>query len=362
VHAAFSTALKYAGASTRLAINDYNTGGNDAKTACMFTLLADIVANAGVPYNRLAVGFQSHVSASPGGFSSKAALKANFAKLEALGANAMITELDIKLSSVNSANERYQAAIWGDYLDVSARAPSSLSKAATLTAPPTGLPVLLELRRVRQLEHTRQRLVARHLGRRHALRLERQPQAGRLRGRRASAALRRGRRRALRDRARLEPVQRCRRQRRQHRRLVADDHVLACDLAHRRLRRQRLVCPDALCILRVALLTVARSSAAKYAQCGGQGFTGCTTCASGSTCTYSNPCECISRPIVLCIMLRRGFRLLAVPLKRLDDVTARESRPAEGFEHKVENKYVSVRFVMDGYLFLDCRSRCLCVV
>jgi len=27
---------------------------------------------------------------------------------------------------------------------------------------------------------------------------------------------------------------------------------------------------------------------AKYGQCGGQGFTGCTTCASGSTCTYSN--------------------------------------------------------------------------
>ncbi|KZV74432.1 carbohydrate-binding module family 1 protein [Peniophora sp. CONT] len=29
-------------------------------------------------------------------------------------------------------------------------------------------------------------------------------------------------------------------------------------------------------------------TAAKYAQCVGQGFTGCTTCASGSTCTFSN--------------------------------------------------------------------------
>ncbi|VBB79574.1 Putative Glycoside Hydrolase Family 45 [Podospora comata] len=28
--------------------------------------------------------------------------------------------------------------------------------------------------------------------------------------------------------------------------------------------------------------------AAKYAQCGGQGFTGCTTCEAGSTCTASN--------------------------------------------------------------------------
>lgn len=29
-------------------------------------------------------------------------------------------------------------------------------------------------------------------------------------------------------------------------------------------------------------------AAAKYAQCGGSGWSGCTTCASGSTCTYSN--------------------------------------------------------------------------
>jgi endo-1,4-beta-xylanase len=104
-----------------LAINDYGTGGNDAKTACMFALLADINKNAGVPYNRLAVGFQSHVTAAPGQFPSKAALEANFKKLAALGANAMITEIDIKISGTSSANERYQAAIWGDFLDVRAR-------------------------------------------------------------------------------------------------------------------------------------------------------------------------------------------------------------------------------------------------
>ncbi|KAJ7096565.1 glycoside hydrolase superfamily [Mycena belliarum] len=117
VHAAFSTALKYASADTRLALNDYNTGGNDAKTACMFAVLADINANAAVPYDRLAVGFQSHITAAPGQFSSKSALAANFAKLAALGADALITELDIKLNSASSADERYQAAIWGDYLD-----------------------------------------------------------------------------------------------------------------------------------------------------------------------------------------------------------------------------------------------------
>lgn len=120
VHAAFTTALKYAGSNTRLAINDYNTGGNDAKTACVLAVLADINANAAIPYNRLAVGFQSHISAT--GFTSKAALSATFAKLAALGANAMITELDISLPSATSAYERLQAAIWGDYLDVRSKA------------------------------------------------------------------------------------------------------------------------------------------------------------------------------------------------------------------------------------------------
>jgi endo-1,4-beta-xylanase len=85
----------------------------------MFALLADINANAGVPYNRLAVGFQTHVTAGPGGFPSKAAFKANFAKLAALGAEGMVTEVDIKISGSSSANLRYQAAIWGDYIDVS---------------------------------------------------------------------------------------------------------------------------------------------------------------------------------------------------------------------------------------------------
>jgi endo-1,4-beta-xylanase len=115
VHAAFSTALTYASSSTRLSINDYNTGGADAKTACILTVLADINANAAIPYNRLSVGFQSHVS--PTTFVAKSALSATFAELAALGATAMITELDISLPSNTTAYERFQAAIWGDYLD-----------------------------------------------------------------------------------------------------------------------------------------------------------------------------------------------------------------------------------------------------
>ncbi|KAF8317317.1 hypothetical protein DL93DRAFT_2226292 [Clavulina sp. PMI_390] len=34
--------------------------------------------------------------------------------------------------------------------------------------------------------------------------------------------------------------------------------------------------------------SVSTCTTAKYGQCGGIGYTGCTTCASGSTCTYSN--------------------------------------------------------------------------
>ncbi|KAG8842842.1 hypothetical protein FRB96_004704, partial [Tulasnella sp. 330] len=87
VHAAFSTAYQYAGSSTRLAINDYNTGSTNAKTACVLTVLKDIQANTNIPYNRLAVGFQSHVSTSS--FTPKAQLKSSFSDLAALGVNAM---------------------------------------------------------------------------------------------------------------------------------------------------------------------------------------------------------------------------------------------------------------------------------
>ncbi|KAK3320429.1 hypothetical protein B0T19DRAFT_240588 [Cercophora scortea] len=37
-----------------------------------------------------------------------------------------------------------------------------------------------------------------------------------------------------------------------------------------------------------ATTTASGCTAARYAQCGGNGFSGCTTCASGSTCKYSN--------------------------------------------------------------------------
>ncbi|KZV77385.1 carbohydrate-binding module family 1 protein [Peniophora sp. CONT] len=115
LHAAFSTAFKFAGPNTRLAINDYGTGGDDAKTACNIAVLKDVQANTNIPFNRLAVGFQSHVS--DGAFTSKAALTKTFSTLADLGVEAMLTELDVSLSGTAEENLRFQAAIWGDYLD-----------------------------------------------------------------------------------------------------------------------------------------------------------------------------------------------------------------------------------------------------
>jgi GH35 family endo-1,4-beta-xylanase len=118
VHVAFQAALASAVNGSRLVYNDYSTGQNNSKTECMFKLLADLNANAGIPYDRLAIGFQSHISAKSGGFASKADLMSTFSRLHNLGADGFITEIDIALQANTTADQRYQAAIWGDYLDV----------------------------------------------------------------------------------------------------------------------------------------------------------------------------------------------------------------------------------------------------
>ncbi|KAJ7016259.1 glycoside hydrolase superfamily [Mycena alexandri] len=95
IFAAFKTAFQFAGANTRLAVNEYNTGGAEAKTACIINLIKRIQANTTIPFNRLV---------------SSLAIP--------LGVSAMITEMDIEVNADTTPNLRYQAAIWGDYLDV----------------------------------------------------------------------------------------------------------------------------------------------------------------------------------------------------------------------------------------------------
>ncbi|VDB90883.1 unnamed protein product [Peniophora sp. CBMAI 1063] len=116
LYAAFSAAHEAAGPGTRLALNDYNTGGNDAKTACAISVLKDIQAHTKIPFDRLAMGFQSHVQET--NFVSKAELTSTFAELTRLGVNALVTEIDIALTSDSEEDLRMQAAIWGDYVDV----------------------------------------------------------------------------------------------------------------------------------------------------------------------------------------------------------------------------------------------------
>ncbi|KZO99283.1 glycoside hydrolase family 10 protein [Calocera viscosa TUFC12733] len=114
-YAAWETALLYD--PGKLVYNDYSTGAQDAKTECVFKLIADLNQNASIPYNRMGVGFQSHVGAQEGYFVPKAELETTFARLAELGVDALVTEMDLWIQANDTINQRYQAAIWGDYLD-----------------------------------------------------------------------------------------------------------------------------------------------------------------------------------------------------------------------------------------------------
>lgn len=63
------------------------------------------------------MGFQSHVQET--NFVSKTELKNTFSSLARLGVDALVTEIDIALTSDDEEHLRMQAAIWGDYIDVS---------------------------------------------------------------------------------------------------------------------------------------------------------------------------------------------------------------------------------------------------
>ena len=93
-----------------------HVGGPDAKTACNIALLKDIQSHTGVPFDRLALGFQSHINET--NFVHKADLTDTFATLADLGVEAMVTEIDITLNSTSDEDLRFQAAVWGDYMDV----------------------------------------------------------------------------------------------------------------------------------------------------------------------------------------------------------------------------------------------------
>lgn len=109
-------ALQAAAQSTNatLVLNDYSTGGNNSKTACYYKLAQSLQQN-NVPLG--GVGFQSHVGAKSNNFDSKEDLKQTFAQFGALGLDVLITEFDVWLQDASNQSERWQAAIYGDYLD-----------------------------------------------------------------------------------------------------------------------------------------------------------------------------------------------------------------------------------------------------
>ena len=133
-----------------LGANNAHIGGPDAKTACNIALLKDIQSHTDVPFDRLALGFQSHINET--NFVHKADLTNTFAALADLGVEAMVTEIDITLNSTSDEDLRFQAAIWGDYIDVrSLLFPTEPS--CSLKSRSIGLSIREQLPRVYQLGH-----------------------------------------------------------------------------------------------------------------------------------------------------------------------------------------------------------------
>lgn len=94
-----------------------NVGGNNpsaAKTECAFKTLTRL-QNAKVPVDGL--GIQSHYSARPGSFPTKASAHETLDKLKSMGLLGAITEMDIWVPDLSKEAERYQASIFGDILD-----------------------------------------------------------------------------------------------------------------------------------------------------------------------------------------------------------------------------------------------------
>ncbi|KAJ7752040.1 glycoside hydrolase superfamily [Mycena metata] len=111
-------ARKKIGSDLLLFYNDYNGFGGDfpsqAKTECAFKLLTEL-KNSGVPID--GIGIQSHYSANPQAFPSKASAHFTMDRLKNMGVMGAITELDVWLPDNSTKSLRWQASIFGDILD-----------------------------------------------------------------------------------------------------------------------------------------------------------------------------------------------------------------------------------------------------
>lgn len=98
----------------RTYLNDYNIGGNNSKTECYYNI-ATYLKNKNVSFD--GIGFQSHVGARTNNFDDKTSLKKTFKRFADLGLDTPITEFDVWIQDNTQASRRWQAAIYGDYLD-----------------------------------------------------------------------------------------------------------------------------------------------------------------------------------------------------------------------------------------------------
>ncbi|KAJ7046588.1 glycoside hydrolase superfamily [Mycena alexandri] len=110
-------ARKKIGSDLLLFYNDYNGGGDfpsQAKTECAFKMLTQL-KSSGVPID--GIGIQSHYSANPQAFPSKASAHFTMDRLKNIGVMGAITELDVWLPDNSTESLRWQASIFGDILD-----------------------------------------------------------------------------------------------------------------------------------------------------------------------------------------------------------------------------------------------------
>jgi GH35 family endo-1,4-beta-xylanase len=107
--------------NAKLFYNDYNSEPMDAKSDAIYAMAQDF-KNRGVPLD--GVGFQFHVDLTFDNPTTLASVASNFQRFAALGLDAHITELDIRLSDSSAVSLNAQAKLYGEIAAICVQQPS----------------------------------------------------------------------------------------------------------------------------------------------------------------------------------------------------------------------------------------------
>ncbi|KAJ7172667.1 glycoside hydrolase superfamily [Mycena filopes] len=107
-------ARKKIASDVSLFYNDYN-GLSPSQTISLILIYPHSLKNSGVPID--GIGIQSHYSANPQAFPSKASAHFTMDRLKSIGVMGAITEMDVWLPDNSTESLRWQASIFGDILD-----------------------------------------------------------------------------------------------------------------------------------------------------------------------------------------------------------------------------------------------------